>query len=92
MFQMFMDIVYKLLPKSLIFKHTLNLMIAADCGLLDNFWYSEFEGGWVQSIIYISWNLFKKNLHMALVKIKKKDFSDPLAINKGRTKMGVCIW
>jgi hypothetical protein len=44
MFQMFLHIVYKLLPMSLIFKHTLNLMISADCGLLDNVWYSESEG------------------------------------------------
>jgi hypothetical protein len=36
--------------------------------------------------------MFKKNLHMALVKFKKEEFSEPLAINEGTTAMGVCIW
>jgi hypothetical protein len=29
---------------------------------------------------------------MALVKLKKEEFSELLAINKGTTVMGVCIW
>jgi hypothetical protein len=29
---------------------------------------------------------------MSLVKFKKEEFSELLAINKGTTAMGVCIW